>query len=155
MMLPTCYLSRAAHSTSSFNVAFRNLVTAPRSNHISSSMRTAKNLNLRYKRSFSSSSPPPPRDGAEKVVRVIRKEAADGSSTATAETGTHTWFQRFLAPKEIPPRGTFKWYLEMLLITTVFAVTGTSTMVLVSPVRACIYFIGSYLALWDSSFSNI
>jgi hypothetical protein len=142
-MLPTCYLSRAARSTATFsfvkhNVAFRNLMSEPRSNHISSSMRTAKNLNLRYKRSFSSSPPPPPKEGAEKAIHVIRKEAADGPSAATVETGSQTWFQRFLAPKEIPPRGTLKWYLEMLLITTVFGVTGTSTMVLVSPVRSCI-----------------
>jgi hypothetical protein len=137
-MLATRSLSRAARSSATFsslknNVVFRNLVTAPRSNHISSSTRTAKNLNLRYKRSFSSSPPPPPKDSAEKVVHTIRKEAADSSTATTAETGSQTWFQKFLSPKEIPPRNTSKWYLEMLLICTVFGITGSSTMVLVSP----------------------
>jgi hypothetical protein len=154
-MLGTCSLSRAARSPATFsflkqNVAFRNLVTAPRSNHVLSSTRTVKNLNLRYKRSFSS--PPPPKDGAEKVVHTIRKEAADSSTAATAETGSQSWFQKFLSPKEIPPRNTSKWYLEMLLICTVFGITGTSTMVLVSPF---VHIISSYFADRDSFFSYI
>jgi hypothetical protein len=122
MMMPTCSLSRAARSTATLsfwkhNVAFRNLVIAPRSNHLSSSVRTAKNLNLRYKRSFSGNGraplPPTPR--------------------VPPPPPSQTWFQTFLAAKEIPPRNTPKWYLEMLLITTVFGITGTSTMMLVSP----------------------
>lgn len=44
-----------------------------------------------------------------------------------------TFLQRWMAPKEIPPRNTPRWYAEMLLICTVFAITGTSTMVLVRP----------------------
>jgi len=35
--------------------------------------------------------------------------------------------------KEIAPRGTLTWYGEMVLLCTVFAITGTSTMVLVRP----------------------
>ena len=38
-----------------------------------------------------------------------------------------------MGPKEIPPKGTLKWYGEMVLICTVFAITGTSTMVMVRP----------------------
>jgi hypothetical protein len=33
----------------------------------------------------------------------------------------------------MPPRKTFAWYKEMVLICTVFAITGTSTMMLVRP----------------------
>ena len=42
-----------------------------------------------------------------------------------------TFLQKFLGPKEMPPRGTLKWYGEITLICTVFAITGTSTIVLV------------------------
>ena len=38
-------------------------------------------------------------------------------------------WQRFLEPKEMPKRYTTAWYKEVLLICTVFAVTGSSTMV--------------------------
>ena len=46
---------------------------------------------------------------------------------------TPTFLQRWMAPKEMPPRWTLRWYGEMVLICTVFAITGTSTMVLVRP----------------------
>ncbi len=55
-----------------------------------------------------------------------------GSSTNT-ETTKQTFLERFLAPKPMPPRWTPKWYGEMVLICTVFGITGTSTMVLVRP----------------------
>ena len=42
-----------------------------------------------------------------------------------------TMMQRFLGHKEIPPKGTFAWYREMVLLCTVFAITGSSTMLLV------------------------
>lgn len=44
-----------------------------------------------------------------------------------------SFLQRWLAPKEMPKRNTPRWYAEMVLICTVFAITGTSTMVLVRP----------------------
>ncbi len=50
----------------------------------------------------------------------------------SATSTNPTFLQRFLAPKEIPPRGSFGWYREMVLICTVFAITGSSTMMLVS-----------------------
>lgn len=87
----------------------------------------APSFRLSSKRLFASSTPPP-KVGAEKVVRVVRKSEG-ASSKATDEP--KTWFQKFIAPKEIPPRNTFAWYMEMVLICTVFAITGTSTMVLV------------------------
>ena len=50
-----------------------------------------------------------------------------GSSSSVSQM-----WNRFIGPKEIPPRWTAAWYREMVLICTVFAITGTSTMVLVS-----------------------
>mmetsp|Transcript_23963 Transcript_23963/g.36936 ORF Transcript_23963/g.36936 Transcript_23963/m.36936 type:complete len:192 (+) Transcript_23963:27-602(+) len=44
-----------------------------------------------------------------------------------------TFLQKWMAPKEMPPRYTPQWYGEMILICTVFAITGTSTMVVVRP----------------------
>ncbi len=38
----------------------------------------------------------------------------------------------FLGPKPMPERWSAAWYREMVLICTVFAITGSSTMVLVS-----------------------
>ncbi|CAB9514669.1 expressed unknown protein [Seminavis robusta] len=54
-----------------------------------------------------------------------------GSSSRVVQE--KSFLQRFLAPKEMPERGTFAWYREMVLICTVFAITGTSTMMLVRP----------------------
>ena len=47
------------------------------------------------------------------------------------------FLRRWMAPREMPQRGTLKWYGEMVLICTVFAITGTSTMVMVS---ICIFY---------------
>ena len=52
------------------------------------------------------------------------------SNPSSREEGFLT---RFLGPKEMPPRGSFAWYREMVLLCTVFAITGSSTMVLVRP----------------------
>jgi len=53
-------------------------------------------------------------------------------TTSTTSTST-TFLQRFLGPKPMPPQNTFRWYMEMTLLCTVFAISGTSTMVLVRP----------------------
>lgn len=58
---------------------------------------------------------------------TVAKEA----SKLTKNEGS-SFLQRFLGPKEMPPRWTFTWYREMVLLCTVFAITGSSTMVLVS-----------------------
>ena len=59
-------------------------------------------------------------EGAEKVLKVKRRDLAP-----------QTFLQRFLAPKPMPERNTAAWYREMLLICTVFGITGSSTMMLV------------------------
>jgi len=67
------------------------------------------------------------------------KHVADKGPTAASEAPsssgpeTMTAWQRFLAPKPMPERKTAAWYREMILICTVFAVTGSSTMWLVRP----------------------
>jgi len=70
------------------------------------------------------------------VVQKSSKSASE-SIDATASTGANlkgsSLSQRWMAPKEIPPKGTLNWYGEMTLICTVFAITGTSTMILVRP----------------------
>jgi hypothetical protein len=65
------------------------------------------------------------------TTKKPNKEVTSSSSKTTRETTT--FLQRFLGPKEMPPRWTLAWYGEMVLICTVFAITGTSTMVLVRP----------------------
>ena len=62
----------------------------------------------------------------------VKKETAEVVSSS-AKKGQGSFLQRWMAHKEIPPRGTVKWYGEMTLICTVFAITGTSTMVMVRP----------------------
>jgi hypothetical protein len=56
-----------------------------------------------------------------------------GNSQNATNKSQSTFLQRWMAHKEIPPRGTLKWYGEMTLLCTVFAITGTSTMVAVRP----------------------
>ena len=73
------------------------------------------------------------------VVQKSSKSASE-SIDATASTGANlkgsSFSQRWMAPKEIPPKGTLNWYGEMTLICTVFAITGTSTMILVGTIEA-------------------
>ena len=60
--------------------------------------------------------------------KAVVKEA----SSSTKNKDSSSFLQRFLGPKEMPPRWTFTWYREMVLLCTVFAITGSSTMVMVS-----------------------
>jgi hypothetical protein len=62
--------------------------------------------------------------------KVSSRESVGMNQTVGKES---TFLQRYMAPKEMPPRNTAKWYFEMVLLCTVFAITGTSTMVLVRP----------------------
>eukprot|EP00545_Synedropsis_sp_CCMP1620_P009863 CAMPEP_0119015472 /NCGR_PEP_ID=MMETSP1176-20130426/11096_1 /TAXON_ID=265551 /ORGANISM="Synedropsis recta cf, Strain CCMP1620" /LENGTH=190 /DNA_ID=CAMNT_0006968767 /DNA_START=114 /DNA_END=689 /DNA_ORIENTATION=- len=67
-----------------------------------------------FKRVFSEGKPQP------KVEKVV-------------ETAKQTMLQRWMGPKEMPTKGSFQWYREMVLLCTVFAITGSSTMFLVRP----------------------
>jgi len=55
------------------------------------------------------------------------------SNTSTPKATTTSFLANFLAPKQMPPRNTPKWYAEMALLCTVFGITGSSTMFLVRP----------------------
>mmetsp|Transcript_23046 Transcript_23046/g.41590 ORF Transcript_23046/g.41590 Transcript_23046/m.41590 type:complete len:243 (-) Transcript_23046:215-943(-) len=69
--------------------------------------------------------------GGEGIKATSKNGAAAESSSSSGSS--MSFLQRWMAPKEIPPRWTPKWYGEMALLCTVFAITGTSTMVLVRP----------------------
>ena len=79
----------------------------------------------------------PPSNPSAAITRCSRffsKSSKDSIASSTrnhSKNAEQTFLQRFLGPKDIPPRGTIGWYGEMLLICTVFAITGTSTMMLV------------------------
>ena len=60
-------------------------------------------------------------------------ESVQPTLTTSATSTSTTFLQRFLGPKPMPPQNTFRWYMEMTLLCTVFAISGTSTMVLVRP----------------------
>eukprot|EP00537_Pseudo-nitzschia_pungens_P013301 CAMPEP_0172395302 /NCGR_PEP_ID=MMETSP1061-20121228/18794_1 /TAXON_ID=37318 /ORGANISM="Pseudo-nitzschia pungens, Strain cf. pungens" /LENGTH=173 /DNA_ID=CAMNT_0013126829 /DNA_START=261 /DNA_END=779 /DNA_ORIENTATION=+ len=55
------------------------------------------------------------------------------SSSSSSSSSSSDFWKSFLAPKPMPDRWSAAWYREMVLICTVFAITGTSTMVLVRP----------------------
>lgn len=65
------------------------------------------------------------------------KKLAKERTSASVLREEKTWIQRFLGPKPMPPRRTLAWYKEVLLICTVFAITGSSTMV-VSADMSCL-----------------
>jgi hypothetical protein len=54
--------------------------------------------------------------------------AAEQYNSTSSFTKFLNWY---LAEKTMPPRWTLPWYREMVLICSVFAVTGSSTMILV------------------------
>ena len=67
------------------------------------------------------------------LLHRARYFSAGGGGGKPQPPTTPTFLQRWMAPKDMPPRWTLRWYGEMVLICTVFAITGTSTMVLVRP----------------------
>ena len=74
-----------------------------------------------------SRSPFPVRAGARRFLTTSNNKQS-GIKHSISKAWTN-----YTAPKEMPPRWTTPWYAEMILISTVFAITGTSTMVLVRP----------------------
>lgn len=78
------------------------------------------------KRCFSSGKQQPP-NNFEKIIKVTRNQQQPQEPEVKL-----TMLQKFLGPKPMPERHTAAWYGEMLLICTVFAITGSSTMLLVS-----------------------
>jgi hypothetical protein len=74
---------------------------------------------------FSSNKPSTPSNGNG---TRFSPQSSVASESAPSDFSTMTMWQRFLAPKPMPERHTFAWYREILLICTVFAITGSSTM---------------------------
>mmetsp|Transcript_8044 Transcript_8044/g.10177 ORF Transcript_8044/g.10177 Transcript_8044/m.10177 type:complete len:180 (-) Transcript_8044:89-628(-) len=62
-----------------------------------------------------------------------RWNSNNAKDNASKQQQSTTFLGRFLAPKTMPPRYTPKWYAEMMLICTVFGITGSTTMVVVRP----------------------
>jgi hypothetical protein len=75
---------------------------------------------------------PPPRTGT--LVRrgfSSSNKPTDGASASKEKPAS--WWENFIAAKTMPTRYTAAWYREMLLVCTVFAITGSTTMVVCSP----------------------
>jgi len=89
----------------------------------------------KWKKLFSSSSQQQPKPSSSATANAT---SGSGSGKTTNfnvnnNTATRSFMDRFLGPKEMPEKGTFAWYREMVLICTVFAITGSSTMIMVRP----------------------
>ena len=70
---------------------------------------------------------------AQRNNRIIILRRWNSNNVKDNNQQSTTFLERFLAPKPMPPRYTPKWYAEMVLICTVFGITGSSTMVVVRP----------------------
>lgn len=66
-----------------------------------------------------------------RLTTSSKNKSASSQQTKTKKQSIVQWW---LSEKEIPPRYTASWYLEMLLLCTVFGITGSTTMVVVRPV---------------------
>lgn len=69
------------------------------------------------------------RNGTER--RFLKTSAT--KKHASDPQGFAGFWKRFTGPKVMPERWTAEWYREVTLICTVFAITGSSTMILVRP----------------------
>jgi hypothetical protein len=79
-----------------------------------------------------------------------KQATQSGSQTVADAEAKQGFLTRFLAPKPMPEKGTFAWYREMVLICTVFAITGSSTMMLVSmfiPLQTIVSAVSSTLTM--------
>jgi hypothetical protein len=63
---------------------------------------------------------------------ITRRYFSSGHEKGGDRWSIKKWMVDFLGPKKMPERHTFAWYREICLICTVFAITGSSTMILVS-----------------------
>jgi hypothetical protein len=63
---------------------------------------------------------------------ITRRCFSSGNERGRNQWNLKKYIEDFLGPKKMPERHTFAWYREITLICTVFAITGSSTMILVS-----------------------
>ena len=69
------------------------------------------------------------REAFQKSRQLVARRFTSSSKDKAEESAEKmTMLQRFLAPKPMPERNTPAWYREVLLICTVFGITGSSTM---------------------------
>mmetsp|Transcript_13023 Transcript_13023/g.30703 ORF Transcript_13023/g.30703 Transcript_13023/m.30703 type:complete len:229 (+) Transcript_13023:129-815(+) len=66
------------------------------------------------------------------IKRVGESERNDSTSKLPQRSFSEFW-KSYSKPKPMPDRWSAAWYQEMALICTVFAITGSSTMILVRP----------------------
>lgn len=77
------------------------------------------------------------------LSKTTTEKGVKKAAAAEAPTSSSSFWKRFLGAKEMPPRWTLSWYREMVLICTVFAITGSSTMILVrlTTISTCMLFV--------------
>ncbi len=63
---------------------------------------------------------------------TVTEATKSGSKSEPPASSFSQFWKSFMGPKPMPERWTAAWYREMALVCTVFAITGSSTMVLVS-----------------------
>ena len=79
-------------------------------------------------------------DKSKSIRRVFSEKIPKDAEKVVGQETQQTWLQKFLSLKEMPEKYSMQWYREMVLICTVFAITGSSTMFLVSCCNAhCIW----------------
>jgi hypothetical protein len=99
---------------------------------------TTQHFALRTSRMPSWQPHPPARNGNRRFLTTNKNSGTSKQAKETANeqglkyTFSQSW-QRFTGARSMPERWTLPWYREMVLISTVFAITGSSTMVVVRP----------------------
>lgn len=69
----------------------------------------------------------------QRFISNKQKTKASEYAEETIDNANLSMWEKWTAPRPMPPRNTFEWYLEMALVCSIFAITGTSTMVVVRP----------------------
>ena len=102
---------------------------------------TATNKTMMYRR-FLTTTNNSNRNKSTTQTKTTTTTATNGSSSSPSSSSSSppsfremlsSKWKQFLGPKPMPERWTVAWYKEVTLICTVFAITGSSTMVLVRP----------------------
>mmetsp|Transcript_25829 Transcript_25829/g.59460 ORF Transcript_25829/g.59460 Transcript_25829/m.59460 type:complete len:216 (-) Transcript_25829:432-1079(-) len=65
--------------------------------------------------------------------RLSKKKDGPGIGKSIEGKGRGGLWEWWTAPVDMPPRKSVRWYAEMALVSTVFGVTGSTTMFLVRP----------------------
>jgi len=120
------------------NHIFRGFLSAchPKTSRVLSDMRSIQKC---ARRRFGSSGNVKTK-GESKSMKGMVGPGKEESSSSFSQ-----FWKSFLAPKPMPDRWSAAWYREMVLICTVFAITGSSTMVVVRPaVSNCLGLEGSF-----------